>query len=198
MKVYTFPKSRSLRVLWALEELHLDYETVRVDLLSATPEIRSPHPQNKVPVLDDKGFLIFESAAICKYVCAKTAGQCLYPAELRANARVEQWMSFALTELEPPLWSLLKHVALLPDALKVAAVAEVARREAESAIKCLEHQSIASWITGDTFTIADIFVAQNLMWAKACGIPLPTVFEEYLLRCQTREAYQQAVIRNNG
>ncbi|MBH1930964.1 glutathione S-transferase family protein [Serratia rubidaea] len=198
MKVYTFPKSRSLRVLWVLEELRLNYETVRVDLLAAAPTVSSPHPQHKVPVLDDEGFVIFESAAICKYLCAKTARQRLYPAELRANAGVEQWLSFTLNELEPPLWALLKHTALLPDARKVAAVAEVARQEADVAITCLARQPFAPWITGETFTLADIFTAQNLMWATACGISLPPALEAYLQRCQAREAYQQAVMRNNG
>ena len=34
MKIYTYPKSRSLRVLWALEEMGAEYEPIRVDLES--------------------------------------------------------------------------------------------------------------------------------------------------------------------
>lgn len=34
MQIYTFPGSRSLRVLWTLEELGVEYETIKVDMFS--------------------------------------------------------------------------------------------------------------------------------------------------------------------
>ncbi|QQE91421.1 glutathione S-transferase [Providencia rettgeri] len=51
MKIYTFPRSRSLRVLWTLEELGVDYETVRVDMFSDKPKVKSPHSRGKVPLM---------------------------------------------------------------------------------------------------------------------------------------------------
>lgn len=71
MNVYTFPKSRSLRVLWTLEELKLDYTTSPVALFSTEPAASSPHPLHKVPVLENEGSLIFETAAICQYLGEK-------------------------------------------------------------------------------------------------------------------------------
>ncbi|EOD4282756.1 glutathione S-transferase N-terminal domain-containing protein [Klebsiella oxytoca] len=54
MQIYTYPKSRSLRVLWVLEELRISYETIKVDLLEPNPAIKSPHPKGKVPYqIDD-------------------------------------------------------------------------------------------------------------------------------------------------
>ncbi|MBX7020530.1 glutathione S-transferase [Providencia rettgeri] len=53
MKIYTFPRSRSLRVLWTLEELGVDYETVRVDMFSDKPKVKSPHSRGKVPLMVD-------------------------------------------------------------------------------------------------------------------------------------------------
>ncbi|HHE6154901.1 glutathione S-transferase N-terminal domain-containing protein [Citrobacter murliniae] len=47
--MYTYPKSRSLRVLWVLEELRISYETIKVDPLEPNPAIKSPHPRGKVP-----------------------------------------------------------------------------------------------------------------------------------------------------
>ncbi|MGB8927786.1 MAG: glutathione S-transferase family protein, partial [Pantoea agglomerans] len=41
MKIYTYPKSRSLRVLWALEEMGVNYESIRVDLLNPASEVKS-------------------------------------------------------------------------------------------------------------------------------------------------------------
>ena len=198
MKIYTYPRSRSLRVIWTLEELNLQYTTEGVDLMSATPGSYSPHPQHKVPVLDDDGFILFETSAICKYLCSSVPSQDLYPSGLTEQAIVEQWMSFAITDLESPVWALLKHQALLPEALKVKEVVAVAKGEALRAIECIDRQNLTKWITGEKFTLADIFVAHNLLWAKACGLRLSEQIEAYLLRCQKRQAYRRALLRNNA
>lgn len=49
MKIYTYPKSRSLRVLWVLEEIGVTYEAIKVDLFNRGSNVKSPHPLGKVP-----------------------------------------------------------------------------------------------------------------------------------------------------
>lgn len=78
MKIYTFPRSRSLRVLWTLEELGVDYETVRVDMFSDKPKVKSPHSRGKVPLMVDGDVSIEETFAICHYLCNKHPKETFY------------------------------------------------------------------------------------------------------------------------
>lgn len=85
------------RVRFAANSMGLDYDYVVIDLLSGqgqTPEYRAIHPAGKVPAMDDDGFRLFESGAICRYLAEKT-GSPLYPASLKERAVVDQWTEFS-------------------------------------------------------------------------------------------------------
>lgn len=196
MNVYTFPKSRSLRVLWMLEELQLDYTTSPVELFSTQPLACSPHPLHKVPVLEDEGNLIFETVAICQYLGEKKGDGELYPTDPLRKAKVNEWLSFALTDLESPIWTLIKHKFLLPEALRSPAVIEAMFGDA-----CKTLSAIAvpeeGWIAGEHFTLADIFLSHTLMWAQLCGLPADDKLTRYVENCQRREAFSKALERNN-
>ncbi|KAM0181322.1 hypothetical protein ACHAPC_007366 [Botrytis cinerea] len=74
------------RVLTTLAEKGVDYELILVNLMAGeqkAPSYLEKQPFGKVPVLDDNGFLIYESRAICKYLARKYAdkGTKLIPAE---------------------------------------------------------------------------------------------------------------------
>ena len=56
------------------------------------------NPVGKVPAMDDNGFRLFESNAICKYLCEKSNSS-LYPKDLKNHAIVEQWIDFISSHL---------------------------------------------------------------------------------------------------
>lgn len=198
MKIYTFPRSRSLRVIWTLEELEMEYEPVRVSLMSDSAASFTPHPLKKVPVLEDGDFILFETVAICNYLCARCANASLYPQNHQQKALTEQWLSFALTDLESPVWAALKHRFLLAAEKRVSEVADAAVDEAIRAIQMLENHVGEQWIMGELFTLADIFLSHNLAWAAAVGIPVPASLNDYMRRCFSRAAYSRALRINNS
>ncbi len=51
------------------------------------------NPVGKVPAIDDDGFYLFESNAICKYLCDKHNSS-LYPKDVKKRATVEQWIDY--------------------------------------------------------------------------------------------------------
>ena len=51
------------------------------------------NPVGKVPAMDDGGFHLFESNAICRYLADKHSSP-LYPKGLKERAIVEQWIDF--------------------------------------------------------------------------------------------------------
>ena len=84
IKLHHLNRSRSLRILWLLEELGLDYEVIRYERDKKTnlapPELLALHPLGKSPVIEMDGRLISESAAIVEAISAKH-GQHLIPAK---------------------------------------------------------------------------------------------------------------------
>lgn len=78
LKLYGSAMSTS-RVLVTILEKELPYELVLVDIAKGdqkTEDYKKLQPFGKVPVLDDDGFIMFESRAICKYI-ARYVSFCL-------------------------------------------------------------------------------------------------------------------------
>lgn len=184
-------------MLWTLEEIGLPYEPVRVALRPGEPGIRSPHPQRKVPVLEDGPFFLAETLAICQFICNKYAARVLYPTQPEEQAIIDQWLSFTLTELEMPVWLMLKHKRLLPESARVPAVAEAAAADAHIPLRMLAQARTDRWITGENFTLADIFLSHTLSWAQAAGLSLGEPLNDYVTRCFSRPASLRAVEMNN-
>ena len=64
---YWAPRSSATRIYWALEELQIPHEKVRIDFASGDqkkPDYVALNPNGKVPLLVDNGTPIFESMAI--------------------------------------------------------------------------------------------------------------------------------------
>ena len=51
------------------------------------------NPAGKVPAIDDDGFRLFESNAICKYLCDKHDSP-LFPKDVKKRAAIEQWIDY--------------------------------------------------------------------------------------------------------
>ncbi|WP_332687643.1 glutathione S-transferase family protein [Devosia sp.] len=91
------------KVLWALDELGLDYgrEDWGLPLRDPkAPEFLALNPNGQVPVLVENEFVLWESNAILIYL-AEREGQ-LLPKQLEARALVLQWLIWQTGELNPP------------------------------------------------------------------------------------------------
>ena len=49
----------------------------------------------KIPAIDDDGFHLFESNAICRYLCDKSTIRPLYPKDVKSRATIDQWIDYA-------------------------------------------------------------------------------------------------------
>ena len=70
LKLYGSAMATS-RVLVTILEMELPYELVLIDIAKGEQkgeDYKKLQPFGKVPALDDDGFVIFESRAICKYL----------------------------------------------------------------------------------------------------------------------------------
>ncbi len=99
IRVHHLNRSRSLRILWLLEELDLTYEVVRYERDAVTnlapDSLRAVHPLGKSPMIEMDGVLITESAAIVEMICLKHAPQMVPDRNTKAYIRHMEWMHFA-------------------------------------------------------------------------------------------------------
>ena len=190
MRIYHVPRSRSTRVLWALEEIGQPYElTLMEGEDRQTDEHRRRHPLGRVPVLEDEEGFLFESAALCLQLAdLDLDAQLNWPLATHERGLVYQWTVFAMTELESPIIEARRHREDDP-ALARAGVErfQVAAAAVEQALDGREY------LVGDRFSVADLVCGAVLILAKGAGLTdgLPNI-NAYLERLEARPARQRA------
>ena len=97
MKLYGFDMSTPCnKVRYVANKIGIEYEYIIINALEGehqSEEHIKRHPAGKVPVINDDGFILFESNAIVKYLADKTSSS-LYPKDLKQRAIIDQWMDF--------------------------------------------------------------------------------------------------------
>ena len=166
MKLYGFPPTRSIRVLWTLRELDVEFEFVNVDPTRGEhrrPEFLAVNPAGKLPVLVDGDFILTESVAIVLYLAEKYPEKGFLPTGLRARAEFNRWLLFTVTELEQPLWRIARHTSLYPPEKRLTAEIPVARQDFLDMAAVLEqHMDGRQFLVGDNVTVADFVAAYTL------------------------------------
>jgi glutathione S-transferase len=195
VKIYGVARSRAFRTLWMAHELGLGYEHVKIDFAgqgTRSPEMLKLNPNGHVPVVDDDGFILWESMAINLYLAKKYSPGMLYPGRLEDEARAWQWSFWGMTEVErPSLTALLNRVGREPD----PAAADEAEKALAAPLKVLDGIVGADrYLLGPQFTVADLNVAGILAWARQARVdlaPFPNT-AAWLRACHDRPAARAA------
>src|SRR5438132_37126 len=170
MKLYGFPPTRSIRVLWTLRELDVEFEFISVDPTKGEhrrPEFLAVNPAGKLPVLVDGDFVLTESVAIVLYLAEKYPKKGFLPTGLRARAEVNRWLLFTATELEQPLWRIARHTHLYPIEKRLAAEIPIARQDFLDMAAVMEkHLETRPVLVGENVTVADFGAAYTLDMAS--------------------------------
>ena len=197
LKLYGSSQSRSVRVLWTLNELGLQFEHFPVLPGQArTPEHLKRNPNGHVPVLDDNGQLIFESLAINMHLAEAYGSAPFWPATLGDRATLYQWTLWSQTEVEWAYALVLRHTVILPPEQRSAEVVEQVKGQFAHPLGVLNNYlSGRQYLIGETFSVADLNVAGMLRTLPRVKVELsayPALFA-WLNRCLEREAYQKAL-----
>jgi len=148
------------KVVWCCDELGLAYE--RVDCggkfgLNDTPAYLAMNPNGLVPVIDEDGFILYESNAIVRYLAARDPR--LFPQEPRRRADVDRWMEWQSTGFTPAQTQAFWMLIRTPEPQRDMAAVEASRVKSEKHAAVLDqHLAGHRYLTGDTFTAADIVV----------------------------------------
>jgi glutathione S-transferase len=198
LKIYGVARSRAFRTLWMAKELGLDYEQIKVDF--ATGETRLPahlglNPNGQIPVIDDDGFILWESMAINLYLAKKHSTGGLYPSRLEDEARAWQWSFWGMTEVERPVLTALFNRAILPEDQRDAAAADAAEKQLAQPLRVLDGAlGRGANLLGTDFTVADLNVASIFSWARPAQIGMAPFAKaaEWLKNCAERPAARAA------
>lgn len=195
LRIYGAASSRALRVLWMAGELGITYE--HKDWRPRSPETRTPefyalNPNGRVPVIDDDGFVLYESMAINLYL-AKKHGSTLYPSDPKLEALAWQWSLWETDRLDRQIVNYVRHTKDLPEAERRAEIAEAAWKEVVPALDVLESALTKSaWLAGPAFSVADLNVAAALYRALALDLGKWPHMQAWLHRCWERPAAKRA------
>jgi glutathione S-transferase len=197
LKLYGKQRSRAARCLWLLEEMGLPYNQVPVDTQSGetrTPSYLALNPAGKVPVVDDDGFVLRESIAINAYLVTKAA-TALWPDDVHTQAHINQWSSWATTEMEIPLNAIFRAkrragtTGVEADAAFISDNLELARQTLQVLEK---HLVTTPYVATEAFTLGDInaYTATMLvpMFQDLSGFP---AVKEWMMRCSARPAWKR-------
>lgn len=187
-------KSRSLRVLWMLEELELPFEHVPADPRSEG--VVTFNPAGKVPVLIDDGTPVTDSTAILTYL-ADRHGALTHPAGTLDRARQDSLTHFLLDEFDAALWMAARHSFLLPEELRLGAIKNTLHWEFERSQKTLVHRlGDGEFIMGNRMTVPDFILTHCLIWALIARFPITEArLSTYLDRMRARPAFKRAAAR---
>ncbi|HUI12038.1 MAG TPA: glutathione S-transferase family protein [Xanthobacteraceae bacterium] len=204
MKLYEFGPSRALRVRWTLQELDVAFETVTIDLRAGEqrkPEFLAINPAGRLPVLIDGDKVLTESVAIVLYLAEKYPAQRLIPADLEQRGQLYRWLLFTATELEQPLWRMVRHAMLYPENKRLPAEIALAREDFAALAQILEaHMRGRKFVVGDAVTVGDFVLAYTLDWATVMrclnGLPvLEAYLEQMYARPKAPERMKDALAR---
>ena len=150
------------KVVWCADELGLAYE--RIDAggkfgVNDTPEYLAMNPNGLVPVIDDAGFILYESNAIVRYLAARSGEGILWPKEARERADVDRWMEWQSTAYTPAMWAAFWQLVRTPADKRDAAAIEASRAKSEKLSGILDsHLATRRYLAGERFSAADIVV----------------------------------------
>lgn len=201
MRLYYSPfSSNARRARMTAIQLGLDFESMLVDLGAGAQRERdylAINPNGKVPVLDDDGFILWESQAIMLYLCERAAGQTLYPTDLRAKADVHRWMFWSANHWGPAI-AILNFERVVKGLIGAGSPdPEMERRgqaQLEPLAAVLDSQlAHRAWVTGDSLSLADISLGAPLMAMAPARIDLSAYSHllAWFQRVQELESWKQ-------
>lgn len=187
-------------VLWTLAELGLDHERLdygHVHGGTDTPEYRAMNPMGLVPALRDGDVVMFESAAIHRYLCARYGVAPFWPGDPARRGPLDAWAEWIKTSFLPALLTGLFYplVRMDPALLTPATLAEGEAAIAPLAAMLDARLGQGPWLAGEEFTFADILTGHVLYRYFALPFAradLPNLAAYYARLC-ARPAYAQHV-----
>lgn len=205
--LHHIPQSRSMRVLWLLNELGVDFHVNEhpFDRSLRRPEFLSLSPAGRIPALEIEGERMFESGAMVEYLCERypESGLGRLPGDMDRMAWLV-WVHFAETISQNVTSLTQQHVALYEDSMRSPVIM---RLEAARLRKCYEAIEARlstpvenrDYLLTSGFSACDICVGQAVYMARHFArIEDFTELSAWYARITARPAFQASLPQPGG
>lgn len=193
--------SRSIRVVWVLEEMGLPYRVRQVDMLAAEqdPEFLDINPADYIPAIQDGDVVMVESIAIMEYLMARYGPTPLAPAAHHPTfPAYQQFLHLGEAGLATLMMPVVVSRFIAPEAERENWGATWCLQSFQKRLKLVDQRLANSpYLAGEAFTAADISVTYALnLCQRNCGVTLSDAQHSYLARTTGRDAYKRAMDRS--
>ena len=202
IRLHHVPGSRSMRVLWLLEELGLPCELQVWSLTDGglrSPEFQAMSPAGRVPALQIDGRAIFESGAIVQYLTEREGRLAPAPGTTE-RATFLEWVGFAETQANILQALNIQHIFLRPAAARSIPLMKLDTKRLAVTARALErHLTDQDTLLPSGFSAADCMMGFNIdavfRFLPAAEYPALAAYRD---RMTARPAYQRAKARAGG
>ncbi len=175
---------RDLRLRWACEEAGLPYRIATVAFDDRETNHLDRQPFGQVPMLEDGDLRLFESGACVIHLARK--GGMLIPADPKAEIEVLQWIMAALNSIEMVTMPWVVLTWSDEESAGITGWLDKRLTQIEAVLAGRE------WLVGDTFTAADLIMADVLRVDLVRKHGDRPASEAYVRRVTDRPAFRKA------
>ncbi|MGH8803344.1 MAG: glutathione S-transferase family protein [Polaromonas sp.] len=203
IQLHYYPSTAAMAPHVLLEEIGVPFELVLVDRaqdVHKTQQYLKLNPNGLIPVLTEGDLVLYESAAICLYLCDSHPEAGLAPAlGTPERAHFYKWLIWLTNTLQATL-IIYFYPERWMNASNPAGAAEL-RTHAEARVRVLLDQldrELARhggpWLLGDAYTALDAYAMMLCRWTRNFGKPARTrpQLGPYLQRVLARPAVVKA------
>lgn len=182
MKLYYHPGSNPCRKVVAVAQtLEIPLDLRQIDFTKdndpVMKEAASLDPAERVPLLEDQGFVLSESTAIMQYLCSKKSGQTLFPEDARKRAEVVRWQCFSVAHFEQATGVLgyenLFKKLFSGEKADPNEVKEGLEEFRDHAGVLDQYLNGKAYFVANQLSLADFSIGAALMYWEPAGMPLP-------------------------
>lgn len=178
--LHVFPLSpRAFKVLFAANQLGIEYKMAFVDFAKQdqkTPGFTTLNPNQRMPVLEDDGYVLWESNAIVQYLASLKPESGLLPTDLKARMTAVKWQFWETAHFDPACAIFMFERVVKPlFGRGESSESEIKRGEELMARLCPVLDGALQktrYVAGESLTVADISLGATLVSADQARMPI--------------------------
>ncbi|OWZ18616.1 Glutathione transferase, theta class [Phytophthora megakarya] len=181
----------SRAVEWVMRLKNLDHEFVLTEFGRRSAEFMALNPNGLIPVLQDGDFALFESHAIMVYLAEMFGWTDLYPTDIQAHAKVNEYLHWHHTNarlITLKLFAPLRRLKQKKEVLDHVTLMEENSHLVATLIQLMEKFLVKNYVAEtDHPTIADIAAYSEFVQIELMGIDFTDFhkFSAWMLRMKT-------------
>ena len=148
------------KVLWCAGELKLPFERIEAGMehgVVGTPEYLAMNPNARVPMIDDDGFVLWESNTIVRYLALKYGLGTLCPQDIGQRADSDRWMDWSTAQLSGTFREVFWGMVRTAPEKRDLAFIEKNRGATAKTLDIVDRLLAArAFVAGDRLTMGDI------------------------------------------